>query len=352
MPDIQPKQRSGFSIDWLVKGSLTKVGDIFDRLTGRGWKPSSSIATSELVERLKTLLDSEVKENGDKRKYVPHNIKLKMQWDKFSADSEKGLIKLENELLIAAVDHINDRHYFTYAPLSIKVKPDYFTSGVVLLAGFEKFEADEREAQVNVTLPGAKVSDLLPEAAVEKANASVTVRFETGGKQFQKTLHLEEGKRLSVGRTKENALAIDDVSVSKAHASLLLNKDGKLVVADTGSTNGTFVKGERIAYGKAIEIPGGGGVMFGLINVSFEFAPKTVVAVAPELPKTEAFKVGEFEFQSRPPTTAVVAPQPNVTSAVIPAPNIEMPKNGAKQEEVAAQPALTDAAIKVEPESK
>jgi hypothetical protein len=348
MPDTQSKQKSGFSIDWIVKGTLTKVGDIFDRLTGRGWKPSSSIATSEIVERLKSLLDSEVKENGDKRKYVPHNIKLKMQWDKFSTDSEKALTKLEHEMLIAAVDHINDKHYFTYAPLSIEVKPDYFTSGVVLLAGFEKFEADEREGAVNVTLPGAKVDDILPEAIVEKANERVIVRFEAGGKPVQKELYLEEGKRLSVGRTKENDLPIDDVSVSKAHASLLLNKEGKLIVADTGSTNGTFIRGERIAYGKAFEVIRNGDVIFGLINVSFEFMPKPVVAK--ERPKTEAYKVGEFEFQTRPASELGAAPKPDVTEAAIPPPAVRVDANGTK--DVPAQPALTDAGIKLDSDSE
>ena len=144
MPEPQPIAKKGFSIDWLVKGSLTKIGDIFDRLTGRGWKPSSTLATSELIERMKSMMDTEVRENGDMRKFVPHNIKLKMQWDKFSTDSTGALQKLENEFLIAAVDHINDRHYFTHAPLSIEIKPDYFTSGVKLYLSFDKLEGDDK----------------------------------------------------------------------------------------------------------------------------------------------------------------------------------------------------------------
>ena len=80
----------GITPDWLVRGVLTKVGDIFDRLTGRGWKPSSTLATSELIEKLKALLDSEVREDTPGCKFVPNNIKLKMQWDKFSTDSEDG----------------------------------------------------------------------------------------------------------------------------------------------------------------------------------------------------------------------------------------------------------------------
>ena len=60
--NVQTKSK-GFSIDWLVKGTLTKIGDVFDRLTGRGWKPSSSLATSGLIERMKSLMDAEIRED-------------------------------------------------------------------------------------------------------------------------------------------------------------------------------------------------------------------------------------------------------------------------------------------------
>ncbi len=105
--------KKSFSLDWLVGGVLTKLGDTFDRFTGRGWNPSSSLATSELVEKLKFLLDSEVRDSDGKGKYVPHIIKLKMQWNKFSTEAEPQLKKLENELHAAAIDHINDRLYHT-----------------------------------------------------------------------------------------------------------------------------------------------------------------------------------------------------------------------------------------------
>ena len=54
------------SIEGLMRGVLTKLGDTFDRLTGRRWTPSSSLATSELSEKLKKLLDIEVKDLGAK----------------------------------------------------------------------------------------------------------------------------------------------------------------------------------------------------------------------------------------------------------------------------------------------
>ena len=43
-----------------------------------------------------------------------------MQWDKFSTDAEDAIKKLEHELLTAAIDHINDNRYHTYAPSEIR----------------------------------------------------------------------------------------------------------------------------------------------------------------------------------------------------------------------------------------
>ena len=299
MADKPQTAGKSFTPDWLVQGILTKIGDAFDRLLGRGWKPSSSLATSELIERLKALLDAEAVEKTAGRKYVPHSIKLRMQWDKFSTDSDESLRKLETELLTATVDHINDKRYYTLAPISLEVKPDYFTNGVKLFVSFDTAE-DDREAAIDVTLPGAAVAAIgIPSADIsEPESRRVVFRFTVIGKAIEKALTFEPKKRLSVGRTRENDLVIDDHSVSKIHASLFLNSEHKLLVADTGSTNGTFVDGQRIPYGKAVEIGTGTPLKFGSVDVVVEIAPRAVPEPAEieEPPKTETYTVGEFEF--------------------------------------------------------
>lgn len=271
MPQTKISEKKGFSLDWLVQGILTRVGELFDNLTGRKWKPSSSLATSELIERLKKLLDSEVKDLGDQGRFVPHMLTLKMQWDKFSTDAEKGLKKLEEELLIAAVDHINDNRYQTHAPLKLRVKPDYFTEGVKLLAGFDEFGEDESGVELNVTVPDIKIGDFPPEPEIkaEPEKTIYMVEFRAQGKPKKLELKFMEGKRYSVGRTRENDLSIDDTTVSKVHAALLLNSEGVLQVADTGSTNGTFINNQRIGYGKAFPISETDKVHFGTVEVLF-----------------------------------------------------------------------------------
>lgn len=294
MPETPQNSNKNLTPDWFVQGALTRIGDMLDRLTGRGWKPSSSLATSGLIERMKALMEAEIKEADNGRKFVPHNIRLKMQWDKFSTDAEDSLRALENELLIAAVDFINDNRYYTYAPLHVEVKPDYFTSGVKL---FVSYDNDAEEAELNVTVAGMNVSEMLPEPSATRLR-TLKAQFPTPNGQSSKHFELQPNRRISIGRTKENDIALDDPSVSKFHASVMINADGHIVVADTGSTNGTFVDGERIAYGKAMTV--NRTVKFGTVEVNFTV--EQPIAKPAELPPTDKFTVGEFQFLKRTET--------------------------------------------------
>lgn len=296
-----PISKKRTTIDWFFQGLLTKVGDTFDRFTGRRWMPSSSLAASKLTERLKKLLDAESRMVPGKGRVVPHNIKLRMQWDKFSEDSGASLKKLETELLTAAVDHINDSLYYTFAPVTLEVKQDYFVEGVKLVASFEEFTDEKPDVQLNVTIPAMKVDHLIPKSPITMIRDVFNARYEIKGAAKERRLEFPPEGSLSVGRTGSNALVIDDQSVSKIHASLSINSDGRLVVSDTGSTNGTFMNDVRLAYGKATVVEPGDIIKFGLVDVSFEHVPQPVVIeneVEPDDQSGQTMEIGGFEFRS------------------------------------------------------
>jgi pSer/pThr/pTyr-binding forkhead associated (FHA) protein len=196
-----------------------------------------------------------------------------MQWDKFSADANESLKKLETELITAAIDHINDRRYHTYAPIQLEIKPDYFTEGVKLSASFDKFaEENDVESEVNVTVPDLKhiVIPTPEEEIVEPEKEIFIATFVINNQPKKVNLIFSPKERKGVGRTKENDLWLEDASVSKHHAALVLGADNQLLVADTGSTNGTFVDGVRIAYGKAIALTDSDKLRFGMVDVELQ----------------------------------------------------------------------------------
>jgi len=55
-----------------------------------------------------------------------------------------------------------------------------------------------------------------------------------------------EGDQMSIGRDSTNEIVINDAEISRRHARLTF-QGGKYVLEDLGSTNGTFVNGQRLA---------------------------------------------------------------------------------------------------------
>ena len=63
-----------------------------------------------------------------------------------------------------------------------------------------------------------------------------------------------EGDQLIIGRDASNSITINDAEISRKHSRLSF-QGGKYVLEDLGSTNGTFVNGQRLA-GPVVLKPG------------------------------------------------------------------------------------------------
>src|SRR5512132_4437763 len=61
-----------------------------------------------------------------------------------------------------------------------------------------------------------------------------------------------EGDQLMIGRDSTNEIVINDAEVSRRHARLTF-QGGKYVLEDLGSTNGTFVNGQRLAGPRVVK---------------------------------------------------------------------------------------------------
>jgi FHA domain len=252
----------------VMRRLLETMGDLVDRRFGRTVEPRSGLTTSKLIEHMKRLIDERVRDEGRRGRVAPHHLKLKVEWGTHSEAPLEILKDLEHEIVAAAIDHINDHRYRTLGPVEVETEADIFTTGISVDPTFGKFEEELREQDEarrakqagvpprGLTPPMAEVT-VIARITVNASSREVPLTFKAGG------------KRLNVGRAADSELSINDKSVSKIHAALVMNHDRTLLVADTGSTNGTYINGRRIAYGEARQIDEGDVVGFGDVEVRF-----------------------------------------------------------------------------------
>jgi hypothetical protein len=251
----------------LMRRVLEGVGDVVDRKLGRTVDPKSGLTTDQLIQRMNALIDQRVRNDKTRGRIAPHHLKLKVEWGKHSETPPEITKRLETEILAAAIDHINDSRYRTLAAVTIETEVDIFTNGISIAPTFGEFEEELRQEDLR--------RQLGPRADKKQAKAEfggVDVMARVSQPEGARDVPLEftpGGKRLNVGRGTDNNLYLNHSSVSKIHAALKMDQLGTLLVADTGSTNGTHINCQRIPYGEARPIAEGDVVAFGDVEVRF-----------------------------------------------------------------------------------
>jgi hypothetical protein len=264
--DPNPKRRRDTILpERLMRRVLEGVGDVVDRKLGRTVDPRTGLNTDQLISRMNRTIDERVR-NEKSGRIAPHHLKLKVEWGTHSETPEEVTRRLETEILAAAIDHINDNRYRTLAPVKIETEVDIFTKGISVDPTFGEFEEELRQQDLEAKLgkgnkdPRKQSNEEIP------FSARVTI---SGGSREIDLAFVPGGRRVNVGRGTDNDLYLNHTSVSKVHAAVRMDNLGTLLVADTGSTNGTHINGVRIPYGEARPIEEGDVVAFGEVEVRF-----------------------------------------------------------------------------------
>jgi hypothetical protein len=208
-------------------------------------------------------IDGRVREEKGKGRIAPHHLKLKVEWGTHSETPPEVTKRLETEVLAAAIDHINDNRYRTLAPVDIETEVDIFTRGILVEPNFGEFEEQLQRKDLE-----KKLGKPIKAPRGEKAEIPMVARITLpeGSKEIE-LLFVAGGRRINVGRGTDSDLHLNHASVSKVHAALKMDFQHNLLVADTGSTNGTHINGVRIPYGEARPIQEGDVVAFGDVEV-------------------------------------------------------------------------------------
>lgn len=252
-------------VERLFRRMLESMGSVVDRKLGRADAFQGQLTTSTLIERMKRLIDERVRDGGGGI-IAPHLLKLKIEWGTHSEAPPEAVQELEYEILAAAIDHINNRRYRTLAPVQVETAADIFTTGIAVDPTFGEFE--QALQQEDAAKQHTPQNERLLQTPAASPDVQVMARVNAPDEAREIRLTFKPGgRRLNAGRAADNDIHLNHGSVSKVHAALVMNREGTLLVADTGSTNGTYINGRRIAYGEARPIEDGDVVTFGDVEV-------------------------------------------------------------------------------------
>ncbi len=266
------KKRDEALVERLMRRVFEGVGSVVDRKLGREADAQEGFTTTKLIERMKRLIDERVRQNEDGSRLAPHLLKLKIEWGTHSEAPPETIKELEHEVLAAAIDYINDQRLRTLAPVKVETVVDIFTSGIAVDPTYGEFEEElRRQDEERRRAEEAEKTGAPPTPIRATQDVAVTARITLPDGSHETTLFFRPGgRRLNVGRVADNDLHLSHPSVSKIHAALVMNREGTLLVSDTGSTNGTYINGRRLAYGEARQIEDGDVVGFGDAEVRFK----------------------------------------------------------------------------------
>jgi len=144
------------------------------------------------------------------------------------------------------------------------------------------YEIADLESANGITFQGQRVpTRLLVDGDVLQIGQTVTLAYRTSLEALEETvvaekLDLRGHAVITIGRSPGNDVTLDYPAVSRNHARIF-RADGGYVVEDVGSSNGTFVNGERVLPRQPRPLQPGDTIRVGPIK--FTFAPEALQQV-------------------------------------------------------------------------
>ncbi|MGW7289694.1 FHA domain-containing protein, partial [Streptomyces sp. NPDC054847] len=152
---------------------------------------------------------------------------------------------------------------------------------VVLYAGQERLDPQRRTLGEPPLVDGAVLSLQTP-AEDETHEGEVSAQLHVVAGPDAGGVHLLHGGRISIGRSADADVPLDDPDVSRLHCAVTLADDGRVTVTDLGSTNGTTVDGAPV-HARPVRLPSGALLRLGESTLRLSpGAPAPALPTAPD----------------------------------------------------------------------
>ena len=125
----------------------------------------------------------------------------------------------------------------------------------MLYAGQERLDTQRRTLGEPPLVDGAVLSLQVPGEA-EPPGADIPAQLHVVAGPDAGGVHLLHGGQISIGRSADADVPLDDPDVSRLHCAVTVAEDGRVTVADLGSTNGTTLGGSPVGS-RPVRLPAG-----------------------------------------------------------------------------------------------
>lgn len=115
--------------------------------------------------------------------------------------------------------------------------------------------------------------------ATPNGSGAEDLRVVIVGNQLAATHQLPSAGSVSIGRSEESTISINDPAISRRHAVLHVNR--VLTLEDLGSANGTYLRGTRIESGRTVQLEIGDVVEVGATLLIIQGKARPGGAIAP-----------------------------------------------------------------------
>ena len=231
-------------LDRLERGIEKAVHGVFS--TGS----KGQVQPVEIASRLRREMDHKAFAISQGRTLAPNVFEAHLSDADFGRAREWGEA-LAEELCEVAVKHARSQGYTLQGPVRFAFRNDS-----ALRAG--DFEVASRTEKGDVRRPAAP-------PAPSRAPVRLTPVLEIAGERY--SLNSES---VVLGRSSEADIVVDDTGVSRRHLEIRV-ESGEARAVDLGSTNGSFVNGQRV-QGSA-ELRDGSTISLGRTQIVFRMLP-------------------------------------------------------------------------------
>jgi hypothetical protein len=141
-----------------------------------------------------------------------------------------------------------------------------------LYAGAERLDPATAVLGVPPLVDGAVLSLHAPADGHGSGRPTAAARLHVVGGPDAGGVHLLQGGRIRVGRSADADVPLDDPDVSRLHCAITVDGEGRVTVADLGSTNGTALDGRPVGE-RAVPFPAGTLLRIGESTLRLEPTP-------------------------------------------------------------------------------